>query len=332
MHIDIRKWPFLFIHEDTSSQTIGWIALGVMVVCGSTYTVFGKVLTGALSPLTLMFMSEVLTGFFVLLSFGAIPTLRKFLYLERSAWVPLVSIGLLSGVIGPLMLFVGLSRTTAINGTLFGNAEMVFLTLFAVIILKEQFHRIHALSIVTIITGMLVIALKGFSDGLTPQLGDIIITVACISYAAGGIVFRKYLSHIDPNLVILTRAAVAITTFFVISPFMTHPLIEEVWSFPLAILPALIGFAFLSKFLNLFSFYEAMERLPVTTISLSLNLPLVGSIAFSAWFLGEKLEMYHFIGGALIIAGAFMLELIGTHSDEKHLENNLRHGNMRSPT
>lgn len=333
MHINIvHRWPFLQWKEQTSPEAIGWISLGVMVVCSSTYNSFAKLLTDVLSPITMVFMTELLTGFFVLLSFGTVPTFSKFLHLDKKAILPLISIGLLSGVIGPALLFVGLHNTTAINGALFGNAEMVFLTLLAVTVLREPFHRIHALSILTILAGIAVIALKGFSDGLALQQGDLLVAAACFSYAGGGIIFRKFLSHADPNVVILTRSMTAVTCFFLLSPFVSHPLVAEIGAFPLQALPVLLGFAFISRFLNLFSFYEAMERLPVTSISLALNLPVVGSVAFSAWLLGEQLYAYHFIGGALILAGACMLELVGTHPTENHLENHLRHGNMRSPT
>jgi drug/metabolite transporter (DMT)-like permease len=209
---------------------------------------------------------------------------------------------------------------------------MVFLTLLAVVVLRESFHRAHALSIFTILGGIIIIALRGFTDGIELSVGDFIVVVSCLCYATGGIVFRKFLPHADPNIVILTRSMVGMTAFFLLSPFVSHPLVAEIAAFPLQVLPVLLGFAFISRFLNLFSFYEAMERLPVTTVSLCLNLPVIGSILFSAWFLGESVELYHFVGGAFIIAGALMLEMAGMHPSEQHLDKHLRHGNMRSPT
>jgi hypothetical protein len=61
------------LRDEPAALNLGWIALGVMVLSSSTYNAFAKVLTGVLSPITLVFMSEMLTGFFVLLSFGTVP-------------------------------------------------------------------------------------------------------------------------------------------------------------------------------------------------------------------------------------------------------------------
>lgn len=242
-----------------------------------------------------------------------------------------MGISLLSGICGPLLWFIGLKNSTAINAAMFGNGEMVFLWLFAVIILRESFTRYHLLSILVIFTGLATISLKGFSEGLTFYAGDAFLILSSACYAGGAIVFRKYLHHLAPHLVIVSRAIGAVVGFFLLSPFLSHPLIAEIRAFPLFLLPVLLGFGFISRFLNLFGFYEAMEHLRVTTVSLSINFTVLGAIAFATWILGEKLYMHHFAGGALIIAGALMLEMTGLHPSEKHLEEHLHQGQLRKP-
>ncbi len=155
LQINIKHWPFVQWRSDehASNQAIGLAALVVMTVCASTYNAFAKSLTDVLSPITLVFLSEALTGFFVLLSFGTLPTLRKLLRLERRMLPPLLTIGILNGILGPLLWFVGLHHSTSINASLFGNAEMVFLTLLAVLVLREGFSRVHGLSILTMSPG-----------------------------------------------------------------------------------------------------------------------------------------------------------------------------------
>lgn len=325
-----RQWPFLRIErQQVSQRAIGWIALSILLLCASTYNTFAKSLSDALSPVTLVLLSEALTGFFVLLSFGTVPTLRGLLRLPVSSVPYLLLVGLLSGVIGPFILFLGLEHTSAINATFFGNTEMVFLTIFAVIFLHESLERKHLYSILTIVAGLLVIALKGFSEELIPRLGDFLIILSCASYAGGAIVFRRYLHNCPPHLVIVVRAMCGVAAFFIISPFVSHPFIAEIASFPPVLIPVLLGFGFISRFLNLFSFYEAMEHLPVTLVSLSLNLTVLGSIGFATWLLHEHVEPYHIVGGVLILAGALLLELAGIHPTEKHLERHLQQGNMK---
>ncbi len=317
-------------YTDTSrDRTIGWLSLGVMVIASSTYNSFAKTLTDAVSPITLVLLSEMLTMFFVLLSFGVVPTFQRLLKLPRAQLKPLLAIGVLSGILAPLMWFQGLHHSSVVNASLFSNTEMLFLTILAVVLLKESFTRAHALSLATILAGLLVIVLKGFTQSIELQSGDLLLTLSCLTYGFGSIIFRRYLNHADPQVVILCRSLTAVSAFFLFSPFIPHTLPQDVAAFPVQAVPVLLGFGFVSRFLNGFSFYEAMERLPLTTVSLSLNFPVIGSILFGAWMLGERVESYHWVGGALIIAGALLLELTGSHGTKSQREKHLLHGHPR---
>jgi len=299
----------------------------VCILSASTYNTFAKILTGAISPLTLFFVSELLTGLIVSLSYGFMPVVRSLFKVKKASVLPLICIGFTNGTLAPLLLFPGLKMSSAVNASLFGNMEMVFLILLAVIVLHEPFRREHALSVCTMLAGMFIIALRGFTEGLQFHGGDILLVLSGLSFATGSILFRKYLHHIEPQIVLFVRSAVAITCFFLISPFIHHPLIDEIRAFPLAILPVLLGFGFISRFLNIFSFYEALDRLPVTLVSLFSNLTMITSILFAWWMLAEPIAGYHVAGGIMIILGTLILEVSGTHPTPKHLELHLRQRN-----
>jgi drug/metabolite transporter (DMT)-like permease len=115
-----------------------------------------------------------------------------------------------------------------------------------------------------------------------------------------------------------------VTTFFLASPFIEHPFITEILLLPLAMIPVLIIFAFVSRFLNSVMYYMAIDRLPVTTVSLVSTLDIIGSIAFAFFYLGEPVLWYHYFGGAFIVLGNVLLELLGTHETDKHLEQHLK--------
>lgn len=323
-----HRFPFRWKHAAFSAKSVGWMALTMSILAGSTYNSFAKTLALSLSPWSLFFVSELLTALFVLFFFGAMPTIRAFFRLPRSSYLPLLVVGLTSGTLAPLLLFTGLSTTTAVNGSLFGNTEMVFLILLAVVVLGEKFTPTHTLSVCMIVAGMIVIALHGFNDGLAFAPGDIFLILASATFAVGSIVFRKFLHHTEPHLVLLVRSAVAISCFFLFSPFLNHTLMQEIVSLPLMAIPVLCGFAFVSRFLNVFGFYASIERLPVTTVSLASNMSIVTSTLFAHVYLGESVLPYHLAGGGFILLGMILLDSAGTHSSEKHLERHLkqRHG------
>ncbi|NOS67338.1 MAG: DMT family transporter [Candidatus Peribacteraceae bacterium] len=328
IYLTLRQWPFIaWQRESMSAKSVGWMALVICILAASTYNGFAKLLTGALSPLSLFFVSELLTGFFVAFSFGLMPVVRGISRLNRKSFPPLLLVGLTSGTVGPLLLFHGLERSTAVNASLFLNMEPVFLVMLAVIFLHESFGRAHAASSVAISAGVVVIALRGFTQGIGMSSGDLLLLASSFCFATGGIIFRKSLRHVKPHLVLFSRSAIAVVSFFLLSPFISHTLMEEVRAFPLAALPVLLGFAFISRFLNVFSFYEALDRLSVTTVSLVGNTGIVTSLLFAWWIVGEPILWYHIAGGGLIILGTILLELLGTHPTAKHLERHLRQRN-----
>lgn len=325
IHINLRHWPFLeWKHETLTNKAIGWISLAAMVLCASTYNTFAKNLTSALSPLSLVFLSEILTAFFVLFSFGALPTIRGLCRLPRRMWAPLLALGMLNGIAAPLLWFMGLHWTSAVNASLFGHTQMLFLLGLAVFILRERLSRAHLLSATVVTCGVAFIALRGFSEGLRFYPGDFLILLSCLTFACGDIVFRKYLSNVQPHIALLVRSSISIAGFFLASPFIQHPLVLELRSFPVSLIPILLAFAFISRFLNASCFYEALERLPVTTVSFASNMTFLGSIAFAHFFLGEPLTAYHIAGTLFILAGMVILEVVGVHPTEKHLEMHLQ--------
>jgi drug/metabolite transporter (DMT)-like permease len=326
IEIDIHHWPFVRIKrkEDTpSSQAIGWVSLGVMIIAGSTYNIFAKPLTGAFSPLSLLFVSEILTLLFLLCFFGLVPIIRRLFTMKRKLFLPLLWVGILSGTTAPLLWFTGLQATSAINATLFGNAEMVFLIILAVLVLGERWTVHHAIAGITIAMGVLLVALEGFQGEFTVQKGDLFILLASFTFSIGSITFRKYLHHLEPQIAIFMRSVTAITVFLVLAPFLTHSLPEDVRTFPLMLLPALLGFGFIARFLNIFTFYQAIDRLPVSTVSLLGNISVIVGVLFAHWYLGEAILWYHWMGGGFIIFGTVLLETIGIHPSEKHLQHHM---------
>lgn len=329
IHITLRQWPYLeWRQEKTSSHTIGWLALAICIVAAGTYTTFAKILTGTLSPLTLFFLSEMLTGFFVLFSFGLMPVVRYLATLKRRHVLCMIAVGLLSSTAAPLMLFTGIRLSSAVNASFFGSMEPFFMLILAIFVLNESVRREHFISAMLMMLGMLTIALRGFTQGFSPQTGDILLVLSSLSFAGGSILFRKFLHHVEPHAVLFARSSVGVTCFFLISPFMQHPLITELRLLPLSILPVLIGYALISRFLNIFSFYQALDRLPVSAVSLLLNLSVLVAILMAHFVLGETVYMFHIAGGGLILLGSILLELRGLFPSKEHME---QHHRTRGP-
>src|SRR3989344_7796485 len=84
--------------QTTSSNALGWIALSVAILAGSTSVTFATALAGALSPLSMLFISEALAMLFTVLSFGLFPLLRRITKLKRKQMLPIFLVGVSNSV------------------------------------------------------------------------------------------------------------------------------------------------------------------------------------------------------------------------------------------
>lgn len=309
MHTQTLSQILPWHRSKPTEKVIGWTSLGVCILAGATSVTFASALTGAFSPMSMLFISELLTLTFTVLSFGLFPIIKRVGRIRRKYLLPLVLVGVSNSVIAPVLAFTGLRMTGPINAELFMRSEEIFLVLLAVGFLGERLKMQHIFGALCVLTGVATVTLKGFSEFVHLSHGDGFILLAALFYAGGGILYKKYLHSIEPELVIFSRSCIAIGIFFAASPFMHHTLMQELTHFPVSLIVALLGYGFLSRFVNVFSFYEAMDYLPVRTVSLLLNLGLVVSIAFANAYLGSPIFAYHIAGAALILIGSGLMEI-----------------------
>lgn len=325
MYIQSLTGIFAWHRIPRTEKAVGWTALGACILAGSTGITFASALAGALSPLSMLFISEALAMLFTVLSFGLFPILRKLRKIRGNLWMPILTIGVCNSVIAPLLAFTGLRMTSPVNAELFIRAEDFFLVLLAVMVLGERLRIQHLVGALFVFAGVLTVTLQGFSADFVFSRGDMYILLAAGVYAFGGIIYKKNLHHIEPELVIFCRTCTALGLFFLASPFMHHTLIEELQHFPPELFVALLGYGFAARFLNLFCFYEALDRLPVRTVSLLLNLGIITSIAFARLYLGTSITWYHLVGAALILAGSMFMEFRGFHRKDRNGAAHLKH-------
>ncbi|TSC78930.1 MAG: hypothetical protein G01um101425_938 [Candidatus Peregrinibacteria bacterium Gr01-1014_25] len=310
----------LLTWQHPNAATTGYGALAVAILAGATFTPLAKSLGSALSPLSLIFISELLSLAFVGMSFGLFPMVRQLVDCNRRTQLAILAIGVCSGVLGPFLWFTGLHYTTAVNASFFGKSDLVFLLFLASALVRERLTPQHLIVCSIILLGMIIIALQGFTASIVPQLGDVLIVASAFCYSLGSCIFRRYLSHIPPHLAVLGRTCTALAAFFLISPFLQHPFIEEVMTFPSALVPMLVAFAFFSRFLNTFAFYIAADHLPIKIISPLTTFDVIVSVAIASALLGERVLWFHAIGGACIIIGNIALQYLGVHDDDEHVK------------
>jgi drug/metabolite transporter (DMT)-like permease len=105
--------------------------------------------------------------------------------------------------------------------------------------------------------------------------------------------------------------------FFILSPFIAHPFITEARTFPIVLISVLLSYGLISRFLLIFSYYESIERLPISTVSILSSLNVAGAILFAHLYLGEAVAWYHVVGVVFILAGATVVQWSSIHKLEE---------------
>lgn len=295
----------------------GYFFLLLTIIGGSTFSVFARQLSMIFSPLSMLFIGEVSIVLFVLLSYGFLPILRQFLSLKVSETFLLLFFSALI-IAGLGLWYMGLETTEAVNAELLGRTETLFTILFATTLLNERLRRKHFISGLLMLSGTLIVVLRDINGGLHLHAGDAFIVLGGFCFSIASILFKKHFLALAPEFVLFFRSSAAILLFFIISPFLQHPFITELQSLPLSLIPVLLSFAFLSRFLSVLGFYQAVERLPLTIIYLTLPLSTILALLFAHAYLGEPLHISHGIGAVLIMGSVLLLNVHGFHTSPAH--------------
>lgn len=296
----------------TQPVGIGWTAVFINILAASTYTPFAKQLTGFFTPLSLLFLSECISLLFLLLMVGVVPLLRSVRTLPPKLVLPVCTVGLLSGVFGPLLWFTGLGETTGINAAVFGNVDLIFTLTFSMLLLRERITHEQVVAALLILFGMIVVSTRGDITRFNGmQTGDLLIVLSAGCYSLGGIIYSKYLSKQQPHVILALRSAMGLASFALLLPLTGKVLAVKEASMDSGQLLFLIAFAVLSRLVPVLAYYHAIERLKVSTVSLVSYLSVIGGGLLSTLVFGEKLLSHHYTGALCIIVGTIIAESHG---------------------
>jgi drug/metabolite transporter (DMT)-like permease len=111
--------------------------------------------------------------------------------MTRKEWLwLLLAIGF-GGVLGPLLLMLGLARTSAASASLLLNLEAVLTALLAWVVFRENTERRVVLGMALIVAGAAVLAGRGAAHATGLGWGTLLIALACLCWALDNNLTRK---------------------------------------------------------------------------------------------------------------------------------------------
>jgi drug/metabolite transporter (DMT)-like permease len=128
--------------------------------------------------------------------------------LTRGEWPWLVGAIAAGGVLGPILLMYGLTRTSAANASLLLNLEAVLTALVAWVVFRENADRRIVLGMALIVGGGVVLAWPHGGAAGTSVPGALAVAGACACWAADNNLTRR-VSASDPVFIAATKGLAA---------------------------------------------------------------------------------------------------------------------------
>lgn len=186
-------------------------------IVGALCGIAAAALFGMSAPLAKLLLVEasplILAGLFYLGS-GVLVTAYRLVRpstvearLSRADLPTLVSVMVLGGMLGPILMLWGLSRVSALSGSLLLNLEAPFTMIIAVLIFREHLSKQALLAAACILGGAGALKIES-GVGTTASLGLLAIAGACLSWALDNNLTQR-LSLKDPFAVVRFKALTA---------------------------------------------------------------------------------------------------------------------------
>lgn len=218
------------------------------------------------------------------------------------------------GIVAPVLLMFGLTRTPASGASLLLNAEGVFTALLAWFAFKENFDRRIALGMVAIVAGAGVLSWQGDASfaGLWPSLA---LLGACFAWGIDNNLMRK-VSFSDTTWIAAVKGLIAGSVNLALA-FMLGASLPS-----LSVLAGAMVVGFFSYGVSLALFVVGLRLLGTARTGAYFSVaPFIGAVIALAF--GEPLTLPLMIAGTLMSLGIW-LHLTERHA-HKHLHTALEH-------
>jgi drug/metabolite transporter (DMT)-like permease len=291
----------------TSARVGGWLSdqpyllLSLTSLFWAGNTVLGRFVVGHIPPMTLAF-GRWAGAFLILLPFAAGHLRRDWPVIRKHAGM-MTLLAFTGFSAYNTMAYYGLQYTTAINGLLLQSVAPLFVALWTFVLFRDRLTMRQALGIGLSLTGVIVIICHGSLTILLSiafNRGDVWFVIALLIYAFYTAMLRKrpVMHPLSFLAVGMGGGALFLVPAMVVElaggrtlTFDTESLVSFVY---ICIFPSLLGYLFLNRGVELIGANRAAPFMHLV--------PVFGSV-LAIGLLGERFEVFHAVGYALVFAG-----------------------------
>lgn len=206
--------------------------------------------------------------------------------------------------------FYGLSYTSAINGSLIMANSPVFITLGAVLFLKEAWNRKLGLGLLLSLSGVVLVIINGSWETLasfTLNAGDLLFLAALFCWVLYGLLGKVVMKGVSPLLT--TTVTTAIGSLFLIF----WSLFEDGWQqVPYLSAQAWAEMAYMTLFATVLAFFlwnQGVHHLGASKASIYMNLVPINACWIAVLLYGAQMTWIQGAGICMVIAGVCTVTL-----------------------
>src|SRR5450631_241924 len=297
-------------HTSSAAPSGNWFAnqpyllLSITALCWAGNAIVGRLAAGHIPPVTLSFLRWSLALLIIL------PFAWKHLKRDWGAIRDHLGIMIVLSITGigafNTLQYWSLEHTQALNTLLLQSAGPLFVAVWSLILLGVRLTLAQACGIALSLSGVLVILLHGDLTTLKNiefNKGDIIFTVALVMFGLYSVLSLK-----RPQIHALSLIGF---TFGCGAACLIPLLIWEVFSRPAMELNAsnLLSLLYVAIFPSIVAylcFNRGVQLIGANRAAPFFHLVPVFGSAMAIVFLGERPQLFHFIGFALVLTGVFV--------------------------
>jgi drug/metabolite transporter (DMT)-like permease len=280
-----------------------YLLLSLTSLFWSLNWVIGRGMVGHVSPIALTFARWTI-AVAVMMPF-AWPQIRAHWPTIRGNWKTIAWLAFWGTGLHNAFAYVGLQYTTATNGVILNSSIPVMIIVLGWIIYRETITRLQAVGVVISLTGILAIISRG-EPSLLAQLslnkGDLIVIVGMVFWAAYTVFLRMKPAGLPGLALLACCGSLGVLFLLPLLAFEMLFLDGRVELTP-ATIGAMLYIGTFPSFIGYIFWNRGVAEVGPNVAGIFVHLmPAFGALL--AWlFLGERIQAYHLVGIALILAG-----------------------------
>jgi drug/metabolite transporter (DMT)-like permease len=281
-----------------------YLLLTITALCWAGNAVVGRLAAGHIPPVTLSFLRWSLAFLIIL------PLAWKHLIRDWGAIRARLGVMIVLSITGigafNTLQYWALEHTQALNTLLLQSAGPLFVAVWSLVLLGVRLTLAQACGIVLSLAGVMVILLRGDVTtlaGIEFNKGDLIFTVALVIFGLYSVLSLKRPDIHGLSFVAFTFGCGAATLIpFLIVELVSRPLMQLdaanlLSLFYVAVFPSTLAYLCFNRGVQLIGANRAAPFFHVV--------PVFGSV-MAMVFLGERPQLFHFIGFGLVLVGVFV--------------------------